>query len=473
MDPAAMRQAYIRLGFTQAAALSITDGQDIDSIAELRILKNDEIENLCKVIRCPGGTIPNPNAGDGQPPAIPNPGIPVSLRAENNLKLAAYWLHHRVRVARDVEQADITLANIRSVRELRDSEEEYKAPKDLPTLNEKDWPKTMEAIHEFLRMYLGESKIPLAYIVRDEEALPDGNDPAINYATVQDEMIRRAPHDGQMYQSDNEKTWEIMAAITRDHDCWTYVKPAQRARDGRQAYQRLFNHYLGPNNVDNLASAAEKRLETTTYQGEKKRWDFEKYVRVHVEQHSILEGLVEHGYSGIDARSKVRHLLNGIKTDQLNAVKTQIMSSATLRNDFTACVTLYQDFIRQVKSSGDNPTLNISSVNTLNHASRKRKHGDDEVEDRYYTKQEYSELTQEQKDTLRQKRKKRKGGKGGQSGQSKGIEKVHRTIAALSARIDKMSATSKSATEDAEGDSEEPVTNRNNKALTCQKSGKK
>ena len=86
-----MRQAYVRLGFTQAAALAITDVQGVDSIEELRMLKDAEIANLCKVMRRPGGTIPNPNAAvAGQPATIPNPGIPISLMAENRLVLAAY-----------------------------------------------------------------------------------------------------------------------------------------------------------------------------------------------------------------------------------------------------------------------------------------------------------------------------------------------------------------------------------------------
>ena len=79
-------------------------------------------------------------------------------------------------------------------------------------------------------------------------------------------------------------------------------------------------------------------LQQTTYQGEKRRWNFEKYSRLHKEQHIILEGLVEFGYSGIDSRSKVRYLLGGIKTLELDSVKTQIMSSPALRSDFDGCV---------------------------------------------------------------------------------------------------------------------------------------
>ena len=62
----------------------------------------------------------------------------------------------------------------------------------------------------------------------------------------------------------------------------------------------LRDHYLGLNNVDNMVSLAEKKLAMTTYTGERRHWTFEKYVTLHKDQHSILEGLTEHGYAGID-----------------------------------------------------------------------------------------------------------------------------------------------------------------------------
>jgi hypothetical protein len=51
----------------------------------------------------------------------------------------------------------------------------------------------MESLHEYLRSYLGDRRIPLAYVVRNDEAVP-ADDPAGQYATVQDAMIARARH---------------------------------------------------------------------------------------------------------------------------------------------------------------------------------------------------------------------------------------------------------------------------------------
>ena len=46
-------------------------------------------------------------------------------------------------------------------------------------------------------------------------------------------------------------------------------------------------------------------------------------------------------------------LVDGIKIDKFDAVKTRISTSVDmLRSDFEACVTLYQDYIRQTSKKG-------------------------------------------------------------------------------------------------------------------------
>ena len=84
-------------------------------------------------------------------------------------------------------------------------------------------------------------------------------------------------------------------------------------------------------------------------------------MKIHVDQHMILSSLMEYVYTGINARSKVHHVMEGIKTKELNSVKTQIMASTTLRNDFDACVMLYKDYIKQMQSS-QTSEVNISAL---------------------------------------------------------------------------------------------------------------
>jgi hypothetical protein len=134
----AMRTMLQRIGFSAAASQVLVDEQGMDTLAEIhQLLTDDEIENLCKVIRRPGGTVPGPNSGDAP---VNNPGTPVNLRAENHLKLLVFFLRHQERVSKETNVANVTLNTIRTVRELRDFESTYKAPDDPPSINSKDWP---------------------------------------------------------------------------------------------------------------------------------------------------------------------------------------------------------------------------------------------------------------------------------------------------------------------------------------------
>jgi len=480
---AAMRQVFQRLGFSQQAATAVVDDQGINSLDELRILKDDEITNLCKVIRRPGGQIANPNPDvQGN---IPNPGIMVSLRAEHNTKLARYMLMHRtIRIARPCDHADITLDAVRAYAEMRDYELNYENPETKPTIDDKDWPKTFEALEQYFTSKRGEYHIPLAYVIRDEVDPPaPADDPEGNYATPVEEMIARAPHErnGQLdpvFIINSGKVLDDLADMFRETMSWTYMKDFVQPRDGRGAYLALFNHYLGPNNVNNQSAASEKALATISYNGEGRRWNFEKYVTAQKKHHQILEGLVRYGYSGIDPTTKVRYLMNGIKTRELDVPTGQILGNPTLRSDFDGSVTLYKDFINQSKSasaSGSSaPTRSVSATGVTKGNS---------IEDRYYSPAEYAKLTNEQREELRQARAKRghvKGAKDSKTlpGQVTKKQKMEgkRTIAALK-KIDKrmdsiekkLAATDSNVPDTVSTDgSSTQGSNSNNAALTRQ-----
>ena len=118
-------------------------------------------------------------------------------------------------------------------------------------------------------------------------------------------------------------------------------------------------------------------------------------MKIQREQQQTLEGFKKNGHVGIDNRSQVRHLIEGIKITQFDAVKAQIMATASLRNDYDGCVYLYKTFIDQRKKVSP-PELNISGVESSNHkgvGQKKRKGGSGgAVEYVYYSKEEYKAL---------------------------------------------------------------------------------
>jgi hypothetical protein len=225
-------------------------------------------------------------------------------------------------------------------------------------INDKDWPRMLETIKEYLASQYGGTGATLDYVVRPDIAVkPESEDPAEGYDTVDQEMIARSPHNGRAFVDDRHNVWDIMSNICGKHSCFVYIKPDLRTRNGRVAYMLLFDHFLGPNNVGNIASAEETKLTGTLYNGEK-IFTWEMYVQFHAEQHSFLNGLKDYGYDGIGDSSKVRNLLKGIKTTEIDVCKTQVMASPSLRDDFASTVRLYSTFIKQMKA--ENPQPNVS-----------------------------------------------------------------------------------------------------------------
>ena len=188
-----------------------------------------------------------------------------------------------------------------------------------------------------------------------------------------------------------------------------------------------------------------------------------------------------------------------INAKVLDPVKTQIMASAALRNDFDACVNLYKDFIEQ----SDNLVVcdaNILSVQSDKNGASSgggsaRRSGtnynkvvpDNSVPYRYYTGEEYQSLNDAQKKGLNLKRSKRghkpkvKHGRpsGSVGGGNKGkMELTKRSIAALvldlvsqAGYLEGTDPTSDTESKDREDkkSAKRQKSNRTNKALTWRK----
>ena len=215
----ALRAALTRMGFTAAVANFIADTQGMNDLEEFLLMDDEGVGTLCKAIRRPGGQVPNPAfaaagpaaaaAAAGIPANISNPGHVVSTRAETNLKLMCYFLHYRRSTSRNTDAAAITLAAVRSMKTRKDWESSHVDP-GSPEINDKDWAWTFEAINEWLRGCLGEfSKIPLAYVVRDNEAITPSPVAPATWPSRVDEMIGRASHgEDTFFPADNVTVWE-------------------------------------------------------------------------------------------------------------------------------------------------------------------------------------------------------------------------------------------------------------------------
>ena len=60
-----------------------------------------------------------------------------------------------------------------------------------------------------------------------------------------------------------------------------------------------------------MATAAERSLNFTKHNGETKWYNFDKYIKVHINRHQILTNIKEYGYKGIN---EVMSILGLIQT---------------------------------------------------------------------------------------------------------------------------------------------------------------
>jgi hypothetical protein len=319
-------------------------------------------------------------------------------------------------------------------------------------------------------------------VIREVVAVPDAaNDPPENYSSHNHEMIARAPHNTNAFREDREKVFQLLVDICRNDLSYTVLERAVSTRNGRRAYELLYDHYLGPSAVDHLVASAESKLQSLTYSGkEGRRWNLDKFVMAHKESHALMDTMQRRGiYAGMDERSKVRQFVNGISDPRLDAVKVQILSS-NLRNDFDGSVRLCKDSIA-MQTSQHSKKLHVSGVTTDAEGAPEK------VEDRYYSEAQYNAFMPAQRKQLWDIRSKRGGGKGkgkgkgkdgGGSGPRKGpqsLKKVNQRFKKLNRQISALKAKLKpadSSSESDDSDTEPKKSNRNNPALTRQKSKK-
>jgi hypothetical protein len=224
------RKILERLGFSSTTVNYLMGTYGINSLDDIAYLDGvDDVDTTIKVVTNPAGKV---TTGKGVTAATSrNNGIPVSIMAVANLKLCVYYLKHMERVQRKPVANSFNFVLVCIYRNQQRHEVSFK--------------KTAEALRP------------------DIEVKPEAEEPAEGYENVDQEMTARASHTGRSFVNDRGKVWDIMSNICGKHSFFVYSKPALRTRNRREAYMLLFGHFLGPNNVGNMASVAETKLTGT------------------------------------------------------------------------------------------------------------------------------------------------------------------------------------------------------------------
>jgi hypothetical protein len=425
------------LGIDDQNTRDALNQQGIQAFDDFLTLTEKDISDICANIRKPGGTIPNPLHNAAAPVAnipavIPNPGINIGYVYEKRLKMLRYYLVLRLeRVQRVIGVNTATLARLITcyrLKEIEDEAEEIDLPIKLTRVDKvRD---ILENRDNYLLQQRGASGLPLAYVVRPEAALPNV-DPGYGQPSVIEEMIARGPHAGPYYQLDNKAVWQVIRHVTHEGPGWSWVQGYQRTSDGRQAYLALKAHYLGESYSSRIRAAADSTIDNAYYDGKSRAFTFEKYCEILKAAFTDIEATGE----AVSETRKVRVLLHGICDKRLETAISQVMATAELRDTFDTALNFIARFADDMKSLDNSRKVshrNISGVSSRggrggrsgrganpgrghgaggyqgNRAARGRMNNPKvNVEDRYYPWEEWKELTQTQKDKVRELKQKR------------------------------------------------------------------
>ena len=110
---------YLWLGCSPKASKLLIREQGLDSPGRLRVLTNKNVNDICNVMREPGGKNAN---------GMPNRGQQVSVIAQENLMLATFLFHYKWRCTLDWEDMGVHEETVHLMAGQKKLEDKYKDP---------------------------------------------------------------------------------------------------------------------------------------------------------------------------------------------------------------------------------------------------------------------------------------------------------------------------------------------------------
>ena len=425
------------------------------TITELHDLDPDDVKTLCSSARRPGGLLDNggPNLGTN---------VPTMLQLKLIVAVSAAQFYDTV--GRTITPAIMSWTYIKQFKALKELITNWKEQPALPTLGRNvAIMKLLELIREHLRGILGIRQIPLAYVIRRKvtpdpiEHIQETKPFSDNHESFHEELINRASHDHPNYVDDNAAVLDILVGCLGETEYLTSLKPFQKARDGRSALLALETQNLGDSKWDMLIKRAEQTVLNFPWNGKNNKYTLDRHIVSHRAAHNDMVRASENTpYQPPNDHTRVQRLLNSIVSTDIKVISavTTILADTTKRDDFeNAADFLLLAALIPVSESNLNHT--ISAVTDLADDSNSGFEigdvGKTGVELRYYSRETFRNLPQEQRDELAAWNRKRKADQGAEDGNREGknsrrTKRRREKISPLKSQVEQLKATISAAT---------------------------
>jgi len=268
--------------------------QGITSISSLTLIGDDGIKSICKIIR--------------------DDDIVVPFMQQQYLVAMRFWGRDRIRLGLPIDPVLFTLAEAQAAALLMVQEEQEIAAKDTikPVPPDKftkasGWLSFREALVAYLSQVKGVNRIPLSYVIRDDEQ----PDPDAVYENDRERRIATVPLQGHDFRQDSESVFAIIKELTLQGPGWAWIEALDRGRNGRACFNVLVAHYEGAFMINRAKEQAYSDVASAKYTGTNRNYSFETYTSTHQQAHNVLR---RHG-EPVPPGKQVRDYLAGITFD--------------------------------------------------------------------------------------------------------------------------------------------------------------
>ena len=325
-------------------------------------------------------------------------------------------------------------------QQVKDAPEVPKISKSLPIIT---W---ITIFKDFLFRVVGTNNIPLSYIVRDDEDVPnpipelmDGKPYSEQYGSVMNEMVALATHDHEGFVWDNHAVFGYLEEATRSTTYADILSPYRSQRDGKGAFRALITHHAGEEKWDKEVMRLTHLLVNRQWKGQN-NYTLESFINSHRNAFVTLQECAKHvNYQLPTERDRVKFLVEAIKCSDagMQAAISTVRSTAEMKSDFSkaaAHLMIYDPVaarranktvrapatVAATLVAGDpgDTMADEDEIVEVSSATQGKKPaiGKTGVQFRYYKREEFKQLTPDQKQELIEWRRANGNGGGGNTG---------------------------------------------------------
>jgi hypothetical protein len=373
--------------FSQGATEALYDDQMITTLDTLQDLTDNIIKELCRAIRKPGGDVT---------------GHQITELSVTRLKVFTFWARQIWQTSRGVDDwTNTTWDDIKTLtnqKTLEDNLLDTKQPETpAMTLDPQLAAKAFTNMLILLGKMRGIVGHPLSYVLcsnlkgpndadidnETKDPLPFGH-PGSPYFSIDDKLCRRVPilrsdlthsqlaasletleSDGPFepsFLANMVTVYNVLHACWGKSSWWSHVKKFSKTKNVQQVYRTLHTLLLSGQGVVSTGSAIVTKLQSFRYEGDRKNFNFDKYVNLHVEQHDQHADIQEYGFAPLPKNLKTLWFQDRIRDLSLNAMKASINANRANFTDFDSVKDAYVEFKRTVNPTYDPRTRQVASV---------------------------------------------------------------------------------------------------------------